>query len=180
MLLTIRNSILIICSIVFVAATVGPALSDDSDSGQSDPVSETKVTRKHKIVEWFKKYDQIRREAEMSLADKFQALLMATGDPGKRAFNLASRMSTKYKRALAEIKKLKPEPETKDLQEGYTEYFVKARQVLEEHLAPDSPTRISNKSLEEVRKNLEELDHKNKQLDDDLRKEFHIPKHRHS
>lgn len=149
-------------------------------SSALDPVYELRHSRKGQVVEWFKKYDEIRRDAEMSLADKFQAMLLATGSPGKRNVTVASHMAVKYSVALAEIKRLEPIPETKELQEGYTEYFSRAYKLLQDELNGQELKPLNDKNFLEVKHQLERLDGKNKKLDDQLRKEYGIPKHRHS
>lgn len=158
--------------VVLAAATANPC------STSNEPEKETQLSQKKRVLEWFKKYDEIRRDAEMSLTDKFQAMLMATGNPSKRNVALATKMAAKYKTAHAEIKNLEPIPESRELQDGYTEYFSEAYQLLDKHLKDQDVNPLNNKSFLRVKQHLEKLDNKNKKIDEDLRKEFHIPKHR--
>ena len=165
---------------LILLSQVNVASANPDVTSALDPVYELKHSRKGHVVDWFKKYDQIRRDAEMSLADKFQAMLLATGSPGKRNVTVASHMAVKYSVALAEVKRLEPLPETKDLQDGYTEYFHRAYKLLQEALNDQELKPLNSKSFIDMKHQLEELDHKNKKLDDSLRKEYGIPKHRHS
>lgn len=169
-----------ITSSLILFTQVSRAAASPDVSGALDPVYELKHSRKKQVVEWFKEYDQIRRDAEMSLADKFQAMLLTTGSPGKRNVALSTRMAEKYRTALAEIRRMESLPETRELQEGYTEYFSKAYALLQEHLDGQDPGALNNKNFIQMKEQLESLDSKNKKMDDDLRKEYGIPKHRHS
>lgn len=132
------------------------------------------------VREWFDRYDQIRRDAEMTMADKWQSMLLQAKKPEAKNAALATRMSTKYSRALSEMKRLGSTPETKALQVGYIEYFTSARQLFEDYLVAQNTVPFSNQSLVPTKKKLELLDRKNKMIDDALRREYIIKKHRHS
>jgi hypothetical protein len=116
------------------------------------------------VSEWFNKYDQIRRDAEMTMADKWQSMLLQARKPEQKNAALATRMSAKYGRALFEMKKLGSTPETKALQVGYIEYFATARQLFEDYLVAQKAVPFSNKSLVPTKKKLEVLDKKTKEL----------------
>lgn len=132
------------------------------------------------VIEWFDKYDQIRRDAEMTMADKWQSMLLQARKPEPKNAALATRMSTKYSCALSAMKKLGSRPETKALQVGYIEYFLTARQLFEDYLVAQKAVPFTNKALVPTKKKLEILDKKNKKIDDALRREYIIKKHKHS
>ncbi len=142
-------------------------------------------TRKPSVSEWFEQYDQIRRDAEMSLGEKLQSRSVVEKglNPGakseKKNGALATHLISKYETAVSAMKKLPVLPETRELQEGYTQYFIKMQQVFVEcHKVRKAPA--TKQSLLSEKKKLEDLDKKNKKLDDELRKHYGIPKHKHS
>jgi len=132
------------------------------------------------VPEWFARYDQIRRDAEMSIGDKWQSLSLLEKKPDQKNAALASRMLKKYATALSQIKELGSPPETQQLQTGYIEYFTTARQLFANYVAAQKEVPFTNQSLAPSKKKLEELDKKNKMLDDQLRKKYLIGKHKHS
>lgn len=174
------SNLLLIAFLIAAASATATKSSAGELLAQSEAALEQPLERKKKVSDWFKKYDQIRRDAEMSLADRFQAMLMSAGEPNRRSVSFATRMLDKYRVALSEIKRLEPTTETRELQEGYTTYFAEATKLLETTLSEQNSSPLNSKSFLEVKKNLEDLDSKNKQIDAELRKEYDIPKHRHS
>jgi len=116
----------------------------------------------------------------MTMGDKFQSFLLAASKPQKRNAALASRMIKKYATAASEMKKLQSMPETRELQEGYTQYFIKARQLFTDYLDGQKVVPFTNQSLIPIKQKLEELDKTNKMLDVELRKQYRISKHKHS
>jgi hypothetical protein len=135
--------------------------------------------RSASVTKWFSKYDQIRRDAEMTLGDKLQSLLLAAAKPDKKNAALASRMIEKYTTAVSEMNKLQSVPETRRLQVGYIEYFSTARQLFGDYLHAQKVVPFTNRSLIPTKKKLEQLDKTNKKLDDELRKQYIITRHKH-
>jgi len=139
------------------------------------------------IAEWFKAYDQIRRNAELTLGEKLESInLDLKAKPSKSSASLAKRMISKYSAALTTIKNLQPLPETAELQNGYVQYFSTALEFFDLYLGQpetvigtDQCSLPSLNSLPELRENLERLDKINKGLDSVLRKKYALPKHRH-
>lgn len=137
------------------------------------------------VVEWFEKYDAIRRNAEMSAGDKLKhgnALKKAlkSGDKisaGTKTF--VEKMRAKYEAAAAAIKQLPEIPETKELQEGYIQYFTDMEHSFAEITTQDV-TPASSQTKAETKANLEKLSAKNKALDASLRTKYGIEKHKHS
>jgi hypothetical protein len=156
----------------------------DSITTLANPTEKDK-DGKLSIREWFENYDQIRRSAEMTLFEKLQTrfALERGGDSqtrsGKSNRALAKRMLSKYTKAIADMKKLQAPPETKELHDGYIRYFTDMQQLFVQSFAPESDS-DRRQFLLSQRRTLEELDRNNKKLDEELRRQNGIPRHRHS
>jgi hypothetical protein len=172
----------ILCAVASLLASV-QATPEIMDSASASTQSSQKRGVRHRstqVIKWFKKYDQIRRDAEMTWGDKWQSRLLAAAKPETRNAALASRMIKKYTTALSAMKELPPLAETRELQEGYIQYFSMARQLFADYLAAQKVVPFTNQSLFPTKKKLEELDKTNKKLDSTLRKQYAITKHKHS
>jgi len=173
-----RASVIVWMLACLLVAAEAPA--GGSDSASTVAARSKKHERNVPVAEWFRKYDQVRRDAEMTMGDKFQSLLLAATKPEKKNAALASRMIAKYSTALSKMKELQSIPETKELQDGYIKYFGTAHQLFADYLAEQKKVPFTNQSLVPTKKKLEELDKTNKRLDDELRKKYGIFKHKHS
>ncbi len=163
--------------IVYVAL---PVRSADSKAAAAALNQRRKPDKKNvAVTEWFKKYDQIRREAEETTRDKYQSLFLGESKPDKKNAELASRMVEKYAVALAAMKRLPSPPETKQLHNGYIEYFGSARQLFIDFLKGQKIVPYSVKRFAPAKNRLEALDKTNKRIDGELRKTYGIPKHKH-
>lgn len=177
------RALLIFCTVSFLFFREHSAIfarSDDNSAAVSPEQSGQMYLNSVAVTNWFAAYDQIRRDAEMSMRDKVQARSLSASKPSKKNVELASRMLEKYTIALAAMKELTPVPETKDLHDGYTEYFGQARELFSDFIVEQEKVPFSNQKLVSAKKKLEELDSKNKMLDKELRQKFNIPKHKHS
>lgn len=132
------------------------------------------------VTEWFKKYDQIRRDAEETSQERYQTLFLGENKPDEKNAALAKDMVGKYTRAAAAMKQLPQVPETRELHKGYLSYFTSARQLFAEFLKAQKIVPYTIKHLVPSKNNLSNLDKANKKLDADLREIFGIPKHKHS
>lgn len=132
------------------------------------------------VTEWFARYDQIRRDAEMTTGDKLQSLLLSAKKPEIKNAALASRMLKKYTTALSGMKSLRSTLETRELQQGYIKYFSTACQLFSDYLAAQKEVPFTNQSLVPTKRKLEDLDKTNKKLDAALRNQYLIPNHIHS
>lgn len=159
--------------------------------GESDTASaNTAGDQKEAVVDWFKKYDQIRRDAELSLGDKFQTMSFLDKNLDnkttlrKRDQELVARMNAKYAQADEAMKNLQPVSATRELQDGYTKYFSQVHKIFTHYIqdqnAPEVDCTPSPSSVREQRSALEELDVANKKLDAQLRTKYSIAKHKHS
>jgi len=172
----------VVC-LLFNAQSLPRVLADSSNATLSAAADEHDDDRPQSIADWFKKYDQIRRNAEMTLGEKLQ--MRSIVDKGlngvkqtKSNSALAQRMISKYAQAGSAMQNLAAVAETKELQDGYAHYFVDAEQLIKECL--ESQPNDSGKPVPAaMRTSLEQLDRKNKELDACLRKKYGIVRHRH-
>lgn len=164
-------------------ATICSVLVSLSGIGASPSIAESKrpeqVRKNPAVTEWFKKYDQIRRDAEETNKEKCQSLFLGENKPDKNNVILATEMTAKYTVAHAAMKRLPSTPETRELQTGYIEYFNSARQLFSEFLKAEKTTPFSIKHLAPAKNRLQALDKSNKKLDAELRKKYGIAKHKH-
>ena len=153
-----------------------PAVSAPADQEQSQTID---------IGEWFSRYDQIRRDAELTLGEKLQCRgLLERGlsgeiKPGGRSAALVEKMIAKYGAAASRMQALPTVLQTSELQSGYAQYFSQVHQLFQDCLKSPEASDGAGQALPVRRKELEELDKKNKSLDEVLRKEFSIPRHKH-
>jgi hypothetical protein len=142
------------------------------------------------VAQWFAKYDQIRRQAQMSpqerqQADYFLSKITAIFVPGQEkleAKNLLTRMVSRYRQASIAIKQLPVLKETAQLQKGFYQYFVTAGnlfidylKVQENLLATDAQTgQPIAAQLMQRKQGLEELNMSIQSLDEQSRARFGI------
>jgi small-conductance mechanosensitive channel len=141
------------------------------------------------VQAWFAQYDQIRREAEMSMQEKFQAhsLFSKIADE-KRPLNVnekseefAIKMMDRYAEAAKKVTDLPELAATAELQKGYEEFFSKSSRLFH-HLLSAKKGNEKIATREEVqakREELTSLDKKIKEMDAKLRTKFSIRAHRH-
>ena len=138
------------------------------------------------IAEWFAAYDQIRRDAEMPLSEKLKyggAVKKALKTGGKLSPStqkFAEKMIAKFAAATAAMKALKPVPETKELHDGYIQYFTEMEKNFSDCVHKQEIDASLAESKTAAKRSIETLNNKNKKLDDDLRTKYDVPKHKHS
>ncbi len=156
------------------------------------------MNRAAQIQGWFQRYDQVRRQAQMTPQEKQRAdgLLskgmtglgsMLAGDEKQATQNLLNKLVGKYQTAAEQMKSMPLFPETERLHRGYYQYFSDARQLFSDYLrvqsnlfAMDEQTGKPVAGLLMGRKqNLEALDMNNKALDEQLRQQFGIAPYRY-
>lgn len=170
---------------LFFMLLLSSATSTLPGYAESTPASAENVQVNKAVTEWFEKYDAIRRDAEMSTGEKLKhgtALKKALKSNSKLSEgtkNFIEKMRTKYEVAATAIKQLAEIPETKQLHEGYIQYFTDMEHSFAEILKQDeSPA--STQSKVETKAKLDTLSAKNKTLDASLRQKYGIAKHQHS
>lgn len=153
-----------------------------------------KGDKQTRISDWFQRYDQIRHEAQMSEAERERSRSLMTnslaasflqspsGAQDKAAASaLLRKMVDRYRRAVSQISDLPSIPETKKLQQGYTQYFKNAGELFGDYLKVQNSLLATDASgnpilgqLQQRKADLETLDVTNKELDAKLRQKFKI------
>jgi hypothetical protein len=149
----------------------------------SSPSTAQTTAQGDDIRDWFSQYDQIRRNAKMSFKEKLQSRKMIAMAISpflvslEGSEQLIKKMSSRYAEAIDSMKHLPAVPATEKLRIGYLKYFAEAKQLFidSSKVPTDDSRRRYVAELLERKKSLEELDHDNKALDADLRKQFSIP-----
>lgn len=148
-----------------------------------------------RIFQWFSRYDQIRRQAQMSPqerreADYFLSKITAVFVPGEekmQARQLLTRMVSRYRQASIAMKQLPMIPETAELHRGYYSYFVKAGNLFIDYLKvqdnvlamdPQTGTPIAAQLIQR-KQALENHNQSIQYLDQQLREKFGIPPYRY-
>lgn len=147
------------------------------------------VTDSKLLKDWFSRYDQIRRKAQLDPRSKEQAnallskglAIIVPGDDRKATQKLLADLVTRYGAAAEELKQLPLYPETEKLHRGYYQYFSDARSLFSDYMAvqnnllvPDAHGNPIAKSLMPRKQNLELLDQNNKNYDEFLRRQLGI------
>ncbi len=170
----------LIISLLISLQGVAYAAEDKSDATvKAPPEKQDSGAEQLAVAEWFENYDQIRRDAEMTLSDKLQSMRLIALRPGEKNIALASRMKKKYAAALSQMQHLTPVPETAELQEGYIQYFTKAEQLTSNYIETQEKPSNARESILSLKKQIEELDNNNKLLDEKLRAQYSIKRHKH-
>lgn len=149
----------------------------------ADSSSESEDNQK-RISDWFEVYDEIRRDAEMTTGEKLKygnslKKSLKSGEKlSESTKEFAEKMREKYEAAAAATKKLSEIPETKELQEGYSQYFSDMEHSFAEMTKPDV-AEVSAQTKAETKAKLEKLTAENKALDARLRAKYGIAKHKH-
>ena len=185
-----RVALIAFISICF-ASTVPVAFGESS--GLLAPAF-AKSDKQNRVGDWFQRYDQIRHEAQMSESERERSRVLmtnsiaasfmqsASGDQDKAAASsLLRKMVERYRRAISQISDLPSIPETKTLQQGYTQYFRNAGDLFGDYLkvqnsilATDANGNPILGQLQQRKSDLETLDGANKELDAKLRQKFKI------
>lgn len=150
-----------------------PGASAAAGSQANSPQAEAN----ERVRAWFASYDDIRRRAQMTAAERKQAddllqrgfSVLLPGFGRIAVHRLLRKMIDRYQAAASAMRELNPPPETKELHEGYTRYFVTARQLFADtRHAIGNPFR-SKKGLSERKDDLSQLEASLKSLDQQLR-----------
>ncbi len=151
--------------------------------------SQMQQTNPNDLRRWFGRYDQVRRDAQMTPQERKKADgLMSKGlsifVPGEEKVStqaLLSKLVAKYNTACEQMKQLELYPETKQLHLGYYRYFNDARglfsdyiKVQENPLVKDQNGAVLAGGLLQRKQNLEFLDQNNKALDGQLRNQLGV------
>jgi hypothetical protein len=102
----------------------------------------TQASDRGKISQWFIRYDQIRREAQMNPVERQQAdtllskgMSIVTPGPEKEAARqLLTKLVNRYQKAKGAMRSLPMLPETQKLHRGYYQYFSTAEELFGTYL----------------------------------------------
>jgi hypothetical protein len=151
------------------AAAASPANSPQSEANE-------------RVRAWFESYDDIRRRSQMTPAERKQAddllqrgfTLLLPGFGRIAVHRLLRKMISRYQTAASAMRELTPPPETRELHEGYTRYFLTASRLFADtRHAIGNPFR-SRKGLSERKEDLAQLESSLKSLDKQLRDKYGI------
>jgi hypothetical protein len=146
------------------------------------------------IRDWFSKYDLVRRQAQMTPAERNKADdLMSHGlqmfVPGEEkviAKSLLTNLVGKYDRACEQLKQLRLYPETSALHHQYFEYFKEAKELFSDYLRVQNNLMVKDNNgnsvmagLMERKAKLEATEQRAKAMDNDVRNRFGIPPYRY-
>lgn len=147
-----------------------------------------------KVGQWFQKYDEVRRKAQMNPNEKQQAdgilgkglSILWPGQDKIAAREIMSKLVTRYDIAVKSLESLQSTPETKRLHQGYYQYFATARGLFSDYLkvqdnlmAKDNNGQPIMSQLMQRKVALESLEHACKELDATTRAQYGIPAYRY-
>lgn len=168
----------VVLLLIFIACSQGslPGIADTRPAGAAQPNGE-------RVRAWFERYDCIRRAAQMTpeerkIADRIldkKITLLLPGFGRLAAHKLLKKMIERYETAATAMKDLPALPETRELQDGYTRYFITSREVFQNSLKTLNNPLRSKKELEEHKQEQATLDASLKTLDKQLRDNYNIP-----
>ena len=147
------------------------------------------------IRDWFNKYDNVRRQSQMTPPERAKADAMLSKGlaivmPGADKVESAALFQMLEQRDAEGAEQLKKMPlylETEQLHRGYHKYFQDASSLFGDYLRVQNNLMTTDPTtgkplmgqLIARKKNLEDLDMNNKQLDAELRNRFKIPPYKY-
>lgn len=140
---------------------------------------------------WFDHYDKVRRQAQMTPAERNRAdnllsnglAVFVPGPEKDQAQKLLRGLVAKYQVAVNDMKMMPLYPETEQLHRGYYQYFNDARALFGDYLRVQDNLMVKDErtgkslmsELMQRKANLEVLEHQIKDLDQNLRGQLGIP-----
>lgn len=147
-----------------------------------------------KVSQWFQKYDDVRRKAQMNPGEKQQAdaimgkglSILLPGADKAAAKEIMARLVNRYDTAVKSLDSLQSVPETKRLHQSYYQYFANARALFSDYLrvqdnlmAKDANGQPIMAQLMQRKLALENLEHSCKETDAATRSQFGIAAYRY-
>jgi hypothetical protein len=171
-------------------ANPNPNANSNSSKNSNDSQTAGASESKDQVHAWFTQYDGIRRDAEMTLQEKFQvhSLFAKVADDKKsssgseKSEELAKKMTDRYAEAAKKIHALPELAATAELQKGYEEFFTRSSHLFHDYLSSKTKGNEKIATREEVQAKREELtafDKKIKEIDARLRSKYEVRAHRH-
>jgi len=175
-------------SIIFSLSLIGsgPVLAQYVGGNAGGQSASTEAA---KVQDWFGKYDNIRRQAQMSPQERARSDAMMSkglsmfvaGDEKTEMQAFLRKLVQKNTAAADQLKQMPLYPETEKLHRGYYQYFTQAARVFNDYitvqnnpLAADAQGKSVAAGLLQGKSNLEMIDQNNKALDAQLRQQFNI------
>lgn len=156
---------------------------------------QTQATDANSLKSWFARYDQVRRQAQMTPVERGKAdnllsnglAVFVPGEEKNQAQKLLRGLVAKYQVAVNEMKLLPLYPETEQLHRGYYQYFNDARALFNDYLRVQDNIMVKDErtgkslmsELMQRKANLENLEHQVKDLDQNLRNQLGIQPYRY-
>ncbi|MBI4532656.1 MAG: hypothetical protein HY711_01815 [Candidatus Melainabacteria bacterium] len=148
-----------------------------------------------RVNQWFSRYDQIRRQAQMNPAERQQAdyllsrgmAILVPGNEKVAARAILIKLVENYEQAALAMKQLPLIPETSQLHQGYYQYFNNARLLFSDYLRVQDNLFVTDTStgkpvaaqLIQRKQMLEQLNQQVQGLDQQLRSRYGIPTYRY-
>lgn len=166
-----------------------PAQAQYMGDTAASPGAGAHQTNSKEIQDWFAKYDNVRRQAQMNPAERARADgMMSKGlsviMPGAEKTEMQAfltKLVARNNNAANELKGLPLYKETEQLHRGYYKYFTTARDLFNDYIkvqdnlfAVDASGSPIAKNLVVRKQELEQIDQMNKALDAQLRQKFGI------
>lgn len=148
-----------------------------------------------RVGQWFNRYDQIRRQAQMNPTEREQAdyllsrgmAILVPGNEKVAARAILIKLVENYEQATLAMKQLPLISETSELHRGYYQYFNNARLLFSDYLRVQDNLFVTDAStgkpvaaqLIQRKQLLEQLNQQVQSLDQQLRNRYGIPAYRY-
>jgi hypothetical protein len=180
---------------LFICMTViniaNPTYASNYSANNRSKLSANLDSQQNPVRSWFNIYDQIRRQAQLSPAERQKAdqimgrglSIFMPGTDKALAQNLLADLVRRYDVAAQQMASLQIMPATEQLHRAYYQYFVDAKSLFSDYLKlqddllatdPNTGQPVAS-GLVERKENLAMLDQNNKMLDEKLRQQYSIP-----
>jgi hypothetical protein len=168
--------------IIEQAAVIQTAPPERKTAVAPPEVPLSRLSGRQRTVAWFTRYDNIRREAQMTPAEKALVLKLwatsyvASDRDTRDARSILTSMVNRYDHAYKKLSALPEIPETRNLHRGYLSYFKKAHSDFSRYLdsLESDSIQAAVAQMQAGRQELAAIDVQNKSLDRKLRERFHI------
>jgi len=183
---------------IFLASIMALVAAGQSADAKA-PAAAVKQTTQSKtqldVPQWFNRYDQIRREAQMTPDERKQASTLLSGgvkpwrpeNEKQAAKRLLTKLTAQYRKATMAMKALPMLPQTQKLHRGYYQYFSTAGDLFADYLTVQDNLLAKDKTtgrpllgeLLERKEKLSQLNDFIQDLDKKARNEFDIPAYKY-
>jgi hypothetical protein len=183
--------------VVALAGSINPSFSQGPMANGGMPNQGNQGGRQtdpNLIRDWFGKYDQVRRQAQMTPAERSKAddmlshglQIFVPGPEKELARNLLTNLVAKYDRACAQLKMMPFYPETGNLHKQYFKYFSEAKALFSDYLRVQGNPMVKDQNGSPVmaglmtrKQELEATEQQAKAIDQEVRNNCGIPPYRY-